>query len=203
MFPLVLDWLIDLHLGSGPLSPDALRPWFNGPFLPHIESWEPRNITTVPDGPQAYTPDIRQLRDKGAQVRMSEWGQSLMLKECGPRFPLLPHTSCTRDRQAALIGKDVSSGYSHLISHQVASDCLCLQVFRRSSESWTAVLCTQCMTTKHTTQMNWVSRRGTSWSCFVKGTSGNESGGGLDSVTRRAIFHGTCLGYVFLKVLIV
>jgi len=164
---------------------------------------------------------------------MSEWGQSLALKECGARFPLSPRTSCTRDCQAALVGKNVSSGCSSLtlillmwkiwwvpnnvskwqmgfnsafkglILHQVASDRLCLQVFRRSSESWTEVLCMLCTTTKPTTRMNWVSRKVTSWSCFVKGTSGNESGGGLDSVTRRAIFHGTCLGYVFLKVLIV
>jgi len=31
-------------------------------------------------------------------------------KECGPRFPLSPRTSCTRDCQAALVGKNVSSG---------------------------------------------------------------------------------------------
>ena len=138
-----------------------------------------------------------------AQVRMSEWGQSFALKECGSRFPLSPRTSCRKDCQAALVGKDVSSGCSPLILHQVASDRLCLQVFRRSSESWTEVSCTLCMTTRPITQMNWVSRKGTSWSCFVKGTSGNESGGGLDSVTRRAIFHGTCLGYVFFKVQVV
>ena len=41
---------------------------------------------------------------------MSEWGQSLALKECEPRFPHPPHTSCTRGYQAALVGKDVSSG---------------------------------------------------------------------------------------------
>ena len=51
----------------------------NGPFVPHIESWEPRDLTTVPDGPQAWTPNILRLQEKGAQVRMSELGQSLAL----------------------------------------------------------------------------------------------------------------------------
>jgi len=48
-----IDWLTDLHLGSGPLSPDAPRPWFNGPFVPHIKSWKPHNLNLVPDGPQS------------------------------------------------------------------------------------------------------------------------------------------------------
>jgi len=35
---------IDQHLGSGPLSPDAPRPLFDRPFVPHIESWELRSL---------------------------------------------------------------------------------------------------------------------------------------------------------------
>ena len=45
------SWLIDRCIGA--VSPDAPRPWFNGSFVPHIKSWEPRNLTKVPDGPQA------------------------------------------------------------------------------------------------------------------------------------------------------
>ena len=32
---------LDYQLGSGPFSPDAPRPYFDGPFMPHIRSWEP------------------------------------------------------------------------------------------------------------------------------------------------------------------
>jgi len=70
---------MDLYLVSGPFSPDAPKPYWDGPLVPHIESWEPRNLTIVPDGPQAWTPNILRLQEKGAQVRMSEWGQSLAL----------------------------------------------------------------------------------------------------------------------------
>jgi len=47
----LIDWLISvwvqdlaalMHLGLN-----------DGPFVPHNESWEPRNFTEVPDGPQA------------------------------------------------------------------------------------------------------------------------------------------------------
>jgi len=44
----------------------------DGPFAPHIESWEPRNLAIVPGGPQAQTPNILRLQEGGAQVRMSE-----------------------------------------------------------------------------------------------------------------------------------
>ena len=38
------------------------------PLVPHIESWEPRGLTKVPDGPQAYTPNILRLQEEGAKV---------------------------------------------------------------------------------------------------------------------------------------
>ena len=31
---------LDYQLGSGPFSPDALRPYFDGPFVPHKENDE-------------------------------------------------------------------------------------------------------------------------------------------------------------------
>jgi len=48
----MIDWFIDLHLALGPLSPHAPRPWFNGPFVPHIETWEPSNLTKFQMAPK-------------------------------------------------------------------------------------------------------------------------------------------------------
>jgi len=44
----------------------------DGPFVPHIKSWEPRNFKEVPDGPQAYTLNTLRFQVKGAQIRVSE-----------------------------------------------------------------------------------------------------------------------------------
>jgi len=41
-----------------------------GPFVPHVKSWEPRNFTEVPDGPQAYILNILWLQEKGAQIHV-------------------------------------------------------------------------------------------------------------------------------------
>ena len=46
------DWLICIWV-QGLSAPMLLGIDWNGPFVPHIESREPRNITTVPDGHQA------------------------------------------------------------------------------------------------------------------------------------------------------
>jgi len=66
----------------------------NRPFVPHIKSWEPCNLTIVPDGPQAKTPNILPPQEKGAQVHMSERGQGLALTKnvsrgllCHPALP--------------------------------------------------------------------------------------------------------------------
>jgi len=46
---------------------------FKAGHLCHIsKSWEPYNITKVPDGPQAYTLNVLQFQEKGAQIRVSD-----------------------------------------------------------------------------------------------------------------------------------
>jgi len=45
------DWLICIWV-QGLSAPMHLGLDLDGPFVPHIESWEPRNLTIVPDGPQ-------------------------------------------------------------------------------------------------------------------------------------------------------
>jgi hypothetical protein len=57
----VRDLTAPMHLGLN-----------DGPFVPHIKLWEPRNFNEVPDGPQAYTLNTLRLQVKGAQIRMSE-----------------------------------------------------------------------------------------------------------------------------------
>jgi hypothetical protein len=44
----------------------------DGPFVPHIRSWEPWCSAKAPDSPQVYVPDILWLQEKGAQMRVSE-----------------------------------------------------------------------------------------------------------------------------------
>jgi len=60
--------LVPMHLGLN-----------NRPFVPHVKLWEPCYFTKVPDGPQNCTLDVLWLLDKGAQIRVSEWGQSFTL----------------------------------------------------------------------------------------------------------------------------
>jgi len=43
----------------------------NGPFVPHINSWEPCYFAKVPDGPQTYTLNVLWLQEEGAQIHMS------------------------------------------------------------------------------------------------------------------------------------
>jgi len=47
--------------------------------VPHISLWEPSCFAKVPDGPQTYTLDVLLFQHKGAQIYMSEWGQSFTL----------------------------------------------------------------------------------------------------------------------------
>ena len=44
----------------------------NGPFVPHINLWEPCCFAKVPEGPQTYTPDVLWLQEEGAQIHMSQ-----------------------------------------------------------------------------------------------------------------------------------
>jgi hypothetical protein len=44
----------------------------NWPFVPHVQSREPRSITEAPDGPHAYTLNILRLQEKRAQMCVSE-----------------------------------------------------------------------------------------------------------------------------------
>jgi hypothetical protein len=44
----------------------------NWPFVPHVQSKEPRSITEASDGPQVYTLNVLSLQEKGAQICMSE-----------------------------------------------------------------------------------------------------------------------------------
>ena len=76
---------------------------YDRPFVPHIKSWEPRKLTIVPAGTQAQTPNILRLQEKGAQVRMSEWGQSLALTQNVSRgfltHPALPTQGAVKQPQ--------------------------------------------------------------------------------------------------------
>ena len=64
----VRDLTAPMHLGL-----------INGPFVPHIKSREPCSFAKAPDGPQAYTLNILWFQKEGAQVPVSECGQSLTL----------------------------------------------------------------------------------------------------------------------------
>jgi hypothetical protein len=66
---------MSIYKGSGPHGPNTPRPQ-SRPFVPHVRSREPWSFTEAPDGPQAYTLNVLRLQEKGAQICMSEWGQS-------------------------------------------------------------------------------------------------------------------------------
>jgi len=80
--------LIDYILGSGPLVPDARRP-FNWPFVPHINQRspepplkfqmapklrEPCSPNKAPDGPNAQFPIVLWVQKEGTQINMFGWG---------------------------------------------------------------------------------------------------------------------------------
>jgi len=72
----VRDLAAPMHLGL-----------INWPFVPHVQSREPRSITEAPDGPQAYTLNILRLEEGAAQMCMSEWGEGLTyIKNVGRGF---------------------------------------------------------------------------------------------------------------------
>jgi hypothetical protein len=43
----------------------------DGPFVPHINLWEPCYFVKIPDGPQTYTLYVLWLQEEGAQIHMS------------------------------------------------------------------------------------------------------------------------------------
>jgi len=96
-------------LGSGPHIPDAPRPHFDKPFVPHVKSWEPCYFTEIPNGPQLMLLISSGSRKKEPIYACLSEAKDIH-KECGPRFPLSLHTSYTVDGPAALVGEDVSSG---------------------------------------------------------------------------------------------
>jgi hypothetical protein len=53
---------------AAPMHPELI----NRPFVPHVQSREPRIFTDAPDGPQSYTLNILRLQEEGAQMCMSE-----------------------------------------------------------------------------------------------------------------------------------
>jgi hypothetical protein len=61
-------------MGSGPLLVPIHLGLNNGPFVPHINSWEPCYFAEVPDGPQTYTLNVLWLQERGTQIRVSERG---------------------------------------------------------------------------------------------------------------------------------
>ena len=71
----LIDWLsfgfgtstVPMHLGLN-----------YGPFVPHINSWEPCCFAKLPDGPQTYTLDVLWVQEEGAQIHMSKWRQSFI-----------------------------------------------------------------------------------------------------------------------------
>jgi len=106
-----MDGWIDLHLGSGPLSPDAPRPWLGralcapyrimGAAQPYYSSRWPPSLNSQ------YLPAPRK-RSPGTHVWVRP--KPRIHIECEPRFPLTPRTSYTRGCHAALVGRDISSG---------------------------------------------------------------------------------------------
>jgi len=58
---LVRGLTVPMHLGLN-----------NGPFVPHVKSWEPWDSTEVPGGSQAHTLNTLRLDEKGAQIRVPE-----------------------------------------------------------------------------------------------------------------------------------
>jgi hypothetical protein len=63
-----------------------------GPLCPISKSWEPCNLTKVPDGHQAYTLNALWFQEKGAQIHVSEWGQCLALTKMWAKVSsITPH----------------------------------------------------------------------------------------------------------------
>jgi hypothetical protein len=76
----VRDLTVPMHLGL-----------VDGPFVPHIDLWEPCCFTKVPDGPQTYTLNVLWVQE-GAQICMSKWSLRFTLTENVDRgFISAPH----------------------------------------------------------------------------------------------------------------
>jgi hypothetical protein len=74
--PSVKYWLIDwFTIGFETLWSWCTEAWIHGPFVPHINSWEPCYFAKVPNGSQTYTLNVLWIQEEGAQIYMSEWSQ--------------------------------------------------------------------------------------------------------------------------------
>ena len=76
--------------------------------MPHIKSWEPRSPTVVPDGIQAYSPDILRLQKEPRCACLSEAKASHlhnMWVEVSSFVPHFPHKglSCSPSRWRCLL----------------------------------------------------------------------------------------------------
>ena len=100
----LIDWLIYIWV-LGLSAPIHLSLDEDGPFVSHIESWEPRNLTVVRDGPQTYTSNVLGLQKRSPCKRVWVRPKPRTHIECEPWFPLPPRSSYTRSCQAALVGK--------------------------------------------------------------------------------------------------
>jgi hypothetical protein len=74
-----IRWLIVIRCGTS--RSRCTYTLNNRPLVPHINLWEPRCFTKVPDGPQTYALNVLRLQGKGAQIRMFEWSQSFTLTQ--------------------------------------------------------------------------------------------------------------------------
>jgi hypothetical protein len=61
------------------------------PLFPKSISREPRGLAKVPNGPQTYTLNIHRLQKKGAQMHVSERGQSLTFTMVSSSTPHCQH----------------------------------------------------------------------------------------------------------------
>ena len=100
---------IRLYVGPGPHSPDAPRLFKAGPLCPITKSWEPCNLTKVPNGPTLKLLMSSSSKKKEPRYACLSEVIASHSQKCEPRSPLLLHTFCTQDCPAALIGGDVSS----------------------------------------------------------------------------------------------
>jgi len=90
---ILVDWFMT---GFETLQSWCTQALIDGPFVPHIDLWEPCCFTEVPDGPQTYTLNVLWIQKEGAQIRMSEWSQSFTLTKNVGRVFILCSTPPTQ-----------------------------------------------------------------------------------------------------------
>ena len=81
-----------IALGFGTSWSQSTEALINGPFVPHIKSWEACNFTEVPDGPQAYALNILRLQEKEPRYAcLSEAKASHSQRMWAEVSSLIPH----------------------------------------------------------------------------------------------------------------